>query len=319
MQAEAGDNTSGPSGSRKRKARNFQDEWYKLYPWIRQSPQGGMLCDTCVKASAKCSFTTSDGSMNFQKSALNRHQDSDVHAGSTRTLQLQAQQRTAWQKVTEKNRAGAKERIEHYIKQMRTVYVMVKSDIAADTFTNLMELQVLNGVDLKDYYKQPQTVTEFEECIESLIENDLTEKIKASDFIGIMLDETCDITVHKKLALYVRFINEHGGATTTFIGNAEITDGTAAGIESVLIDYLARKGIILGDNIDKILGLGTDGAAVMTGRLNGLGAKLRRRNSKLIQVHCVAHRLNLAASQAGRAIEYCQQYHCNIQSLQILF
>ena len=53
----------------------------------------------------------------------------------------------------------------------------------------------------------------------------------------------------------------------------------------------------------------------MTGRLNGLGAKLKRRNSEFVQVHCVAHYLNLAASQAGKAIEYRQSYHSRIHSL----
>ena len=64
-----------------------------------------------------------------------------------------------------------------------------------------------------------------------------------------------------------------------------------------------------------MFGLGTDSAAVMTGRLNGLGAKVKRRNPELVQVHCVAHRLNLAASQAGKTMEYCQLYHSRIHSL----
>ena len=51
-----------------------------------------------------------------------------------------------------------------------------------------------------------------------------------------------------------------------------------------------------GDDESRIVGLGTDGAAVVTGRHNGLGVKLKQLNNILIQVHCVAHRLNLAAS-----------------------
>ena len=51
-----------------------------------------------------------------------------------------------------------------------------------------------------------------------------------------------------------------------------------------------------GDDESRIVGLGTDGAAVVTGCHNGLGVKLKQLNNILIQVHCVAHRLNLAAS-----------------------
>lgn len=52
-------------------------------------------------------------------------------------------------------------------------------------------------------------------------------------------------------------------------------------------------------NLDKVFGLGTDGTALMTWRLNGLSAKLKRRNDNLFQVYCKAHRLHLAVSQAG--------------------
>ena len=50
----------------------------------------------------------------------------------------------------------------------------------------------------------------------------------------------------------------------------------------------------------------------MTGRLNGLGARLKRRIPLLIQVHCAAHRLNLAASQAGKSLPYMAEFHRHI-------
>ena len=117
-----------------------------------------------------------------------------------------------------------------------------------------------------------------------------------------MLGETCDISIHKKLAIYVRYLVD-GEASVAFLCNEQITDCTANGIETALIHVLTQKGIT-DDTVSKLLGLGTDGASVMTGRLNGLGAKLKRRNPKLTQVHCVAHRLNLAASQAGKDINF---------------
>ena len=65
----------------------------------------------------------------------------------------------------------------------------------------------------------------------------------------------------------------------------------------------------------KVFGLGKDGAAVMTGILNSLGAKLKCRNAELVQVHCVAHRLNLSVSHARKNNEYCQSFHNKIHSL----
>lgn len=49
---------------------------------------------------------------------------------------------------------------------------------------------------------------------------------------------------------------------------------------------------------DKLIELATDGASVMVGRKNGLGAKLKDVNPRLISVHCVCHKLALACTDA---------------------
>lgn len=154
----------------------------------------------------------------------------------------------------------------------------------------------------RDYsYKHPQVIMEFKECIGML------SKRNASDYIGVMPDETCYITVEKKLAVYIKFL-ENGKASVAFLGDKHTTNSTAAGIEIALIEFLTGKGIS-DEDISCVYGLGTDGALMMTRRLNGLGAKLKQRNSALVQVHCVAHTLKLTASQAAQGIDYCQQYH----------
>ena len=48
-------------------------------------------------------------------------------------------------------------------------------------------------------------------------------------------------------------------------------------------------------SLDKLIALGSDGAANMTGVKGGLAALLRRDvNPELVNVHCFAHRLELA-------------------------
>lgn len=49
-------------------------------------------------------------------------------------------------------------------------------------------------------------------------------------------------------------------------------------------------------------GLGTDGASVMTGHLNGITMLMCTDNPHCISVQCVCHRLNLAVSQACKNI-----------------
>ena len=50
--------------------------------------------------------------------------------------------------------------------------------------------------------------------------------------------------------------------------------------------------------------MGTDGASVMTGRHNGVAARLERLQPILTSVHCIAHQLALAASLSGDSVPY---------------
>ena len=57
----------------------------------------------------------------------------------------------------------------------------------------------------------------------------------------------------------------------------------------------------------------------MVGYRNGVGVKMKALNNKLLQVHCVAHWLNLAASQASNNIQYLEDYRRYIQILYIFY
>ena len=52
----------------------------------------------------------------------------------------------------------------------------------------------------------------------------------------------------------------------------------------------------------KLVGLGTDGATVNVGQQGKLGAILKRELPYLVQIHCVAHRLELAVLDACKNI-----------------
>ena len=139
--------------------------------------------------------------------------------------------------------------------------------------------------------------------------------ILAHLLIGLMLDETCDISTEKKSAIYARYVNsETGSVNTSLVGNKRITNCTASGIKDALCEFLKDKGLVQEDDYSRIVGLGTDGAAVMTGH-HGLRVKLKQLNNNLIEVHCVAHRLNLAASWASKDIDYLKWFKGQVNSI----
>ena len=91
-----------------------------------------------------------------------------------------------------------------------------------------------------------------------------------------------------------RYIDlESGSVSTTFLSANRVEDGHASGIYNNMKAILNEKCIPM----RKVGRLGTDGASVMTGHLNGLTMLMRTDNP-----HCVCHRLNLAVCQACKNI-----------------
>jgi len=57
----------------------------------------------------------------------------------------------------------------------------------------------------------------------------------------------------------------------------------------------------------KLASFSSDGASVMTGKTNGVAAKLRSEIKPLIDVHCICHRRALACADACDSVTYLQQ------------
>ena len=76
---------------------------------------------------------------------------------------------------------------------------------------------------------------------------------------------------------------------TFFLSLIKLSDGTAGTITQCLQDCLVENGVELSDCV----GLGSDGASVMTGTHSSVSTQLKPLQPTLLSVHCVAHRLAL--------------------------
>ena len=64
---------------------------------------------------------------------------------------------------------------------------------------------------------------------------------------------------------------------------------------------------------------GSDGAPVMTGNRSGVAKRLKDRFPKLISIHCVNHRLALAAAHAADGIPYLVRFKATVQTLFLFY
>ncbi|KAJ4934815.1 hypothetical protein JOQ06_007597 [Pogonophryne albipinna] len=125
---------------------------------------------------------------------------------------------------------------------------------------------------------------------------------------SLLLDESTDVSVSKYLGVVIRyFSNTKQTIVSTFLGLVQLEGGDARSIAQALVAFLEKCCL----KKEKLLGIGTDNASVMTGNKNGVHKVLKEECGikDLVLIRCVCHSLQLAVTHASndtlpRSVEY---------------
>lgn len=93
----------------------------------------------------------------------------------------------------------------------------------------------------------------------------------------------------------------------------DVKGSNATDIAEELDQHMATVGIL--NWKDRLIGLGTDGASVNMGSQGGLGAILKKDIPHLMQVHCVAHKLELAVLDACKTVKYVADFQTTVKGI----
>ena len=288
------------------------EKWKGMYSWLLLSHDENentrLKCDVCSQYNIK-SVWASEGTPNIQKSAIERHSLSVEHA---KACKLSLQDKCAESLLQDSD--GSADQAEPTDPDkclIRTVYTLMKNDIPLEKVNAILELQHCNGLKIEYQNLSWTTVTDIRDCIANVLKKTLIEKINRSEYYAILLDETTDITVTKRLSICVRYF--YGGtAETSFLGNVELPDGRVHTITAAVQKFLEDAGI----DMSKCVSLATDGASVMTGHKSGVGVQIKSKFSPFISLtHCVAHRLNLAVTDSIKEIDALKNFRDKFASL----
>ena len=107
------------------------------------------------------------------------------------------------------------------------------------------------------------------------------------------MDGSTDSSVKEKELAYIMFVGIDGRTKCSFLF---IADATASGLKSLLEISFLDLGI--DDWKQRLVSMCVDGAAVNLGVRRGLATILREEVPWLIAIHCLNHRLELAAKNA---------------------
>lgn len=153
------------------------------------------------------------------------------------------------------------------------------------------------------------------EAVGNMLLNEIKTEIKDTSFVAILLDETTDVSNFCQLSTVWRYVTKEGVAEERFVGFSDVSaDRTATALAEHVFAMVAEM-----ECGHKLVGQTYDGAAVMSGHLNGLQAKVRERYPCASFVHCCAHVLNLVLSQACSTIKDCKILFSTLNGLGSFF
>ena len=130
--------------------------------------------------------------------------------------------------------------------------------------------------------------------------------------IGVIADETSDISRDEQISLVISYIDSEGLKRESFLGfiKTDQTDG------ETIFRLITDKMKDLGLDLSGVVGLGFDGASNMSGANKGVATRFKEECSpKAVYIHCYGHLLNLATKDTLSSIPLLRNTLGVMQSL----
>ena len=144
-------------------------------------------------------------------------------------------------------------------------------------------------------YSESETV----DAIETAITRRIVMK-EEDAYFALLADETSDVARMEQLSIALRYVNANNDVNEKFLGFFEVRDVSGKGIA----ERIMRVGESVDLPMDRLVGLGFDGAAATFGKMNGAQAVISRKYPQATYVHCSAHVLNLVLVKASESARY---------------
>lgn len=130
------------------------------------------------------------------------------------------------------------------------------------------------------------------------MKSEIKTAIKSSPCYATMVDEVCDLTIEKHMAMCSKYVDSAGEVKTSFVSDTTLNTATADVITNVITSEVERHDL----DINNMTGFASDGAAVFTGTKTGVTTRLKEKIPGLVTVHCKDHRLALACRDSFKEV-----------------
>ena len=146
-------------------------------------------------------------------------------------------------------------------------------------------------------YMSHRIQNEFIDTIRVIMQEKIAESIKEANFFSILADETSDVSTTEQLTFVVRYIKDDV-IREDFLAFIQLTELNGLALADVILHLIAEFGL----RVSKLRGQGYDGAACMSGRMQGVQAHIKKVAPLALYTHCSNHCLNLVICKACTSI-----------------
>lgn len=147
-------------------------------------------------------------------------------------------------------------------------------------------------------YISPNMQNEIISACNEYIRGIIVQRVNAAKCFSVLADETTDVSSVEQMSLCVRYLHQSSDGKVClredFLQFIPVADTRGKTLAHAITHNLSEYGL----NLNYLRGQGYDGAASMSGHLNGVQSHIAEQFPLAPYVHCAAHSLNLAISSA---------------------
>lgn len=151
---------------------------------------------------------------------------------------------------------------------------------------------------------------EFLSLMAANIKNEIAQEVSKAKYFALIVDESKDISKTEQLSFVLRYVFENV-IHEEFLGFCAASKLDAESLVQSILSVLKSHGI----DVHSCVAQSYDGAAVMSGNVGGVQARLREIVPSALYIHCYAHRLNLVVVDCVRNIKASGEFFLILQRL----
>ena len=292
----------------------FFQSWKDEFTWLRYSDCEDLIfCHFC-KQESRCINPNSGyivGTKATRSNSLEKHSLSNPHIKAESAVKAaENPDKTPMSLALRKLKGETLEKMRYLF---HTAYFVAYEDLAFTKFDKLCNLQSPNGVKIETLYTNDTRAREFVGFIAEALRQGQSDPLHQVKYISVMSDSSTDRSLNEQEIIYIRNINHCAIPQSLYVGLGAIRRADGKGILEVIDQVLLKRGWI--DWKDKLVGFGADRASVMMGCKNGVAALLKADIPHLVEIHCVAHRLQLSVLDAIRDHSYIIEFEGGLKKL----